>query len=106
MDDLISRKAAIEAIKNCESGENFEYNEGLIAAMNAVIDTPSAQKWISTDYNPMTTSLYLVLCDEWGGDRVRICSYYSEAGKWIKDGKNITKHVTHWMPLPEPPKEE
>ena len=46
MNDIISRQAAIVAIKNCESGENFEYNEGLIAAMNAVVDTPSAQEWI------------------------------------------------------------
>ena len=60
MNDLISRQAALKAIKNCESGENYEYNEGLIAAMNAVVDTPSAQEWILADYNPMTTNLYLI----------------------------------------------
>lgn len=59
-----------------------------------------------TNRNPMTTNLYLVLCNEWGHARVRICAYYSEAEKWIQDGKNITEYVTHWMPLPEPPKEE
>lgn len=54
MSDLISRQAAIEAIKNCESGENFEYNEGLIDAMNAVVDTPSAREWIPITTRPMT----------------------------------------------------
>lgn len=60
------------------------------------------QRWIPIGSNPITTGLYLVLCNEWGKSMYRICAYYSEAGKWIENGKNITKSITHWMPLPEP----
>ena len=47
MDDLISRQAAIEAILHCENHDmehDYEFNEGLIAAMNAVEELPTAEK--------------------------------------------------------------
>lgn len=41
MDDLISRQAAIKQILLCENHDmehDFEFNEGLIVAMNAIED--------------------------------------------------------------------
>ena len=53
MDDLISRQAAIKAIRLCENHDmehDFEFNEGLIIAMNAVKELPTAEprkvKWV------------------------------------------------------------
>lgn len=52
MDDLISRQAAIDAILHCENHDmkhDFEFNEGLIVAMNALDELPTAEKkgkWI------------------------------------------------------------
>ena len=43
MDDLISRRAAIEAIKELESSEDFSFNNALICAMNNIDELPSAQ---------------------------------------------------------------
>lgn len=43
MDDLISRQAAIEEKKRCESADSYDFNNGLIRAMNAIADIPSAQ---------------------------------------------------------------
>ena len=42
MTDYISRKAAYDAIKLEESGDSFNFNEGLIAAMNAINSIPAA----------------------------------------------------------------
>mgnify|MGYP007115361429 CR=1 FL=1 len=45
MDDLISRHAAIKQILLCENHDmehDFEFNEGLIVAMNAVEKLPTA----------------------------------------------------------------
>lgn len=104
MDDLISRQATLKAIKNCESGESFEYNEGLIAAMNAVVDMPSAQEWI-----PITKRLperrKWVLCQCCGGI-VEVMRW--ENNEWYHDTHHVyfSDFVTHWMPLPEPPKSE
>lgn len=53
MSDLISRQAAIDAIKRYESADNYDLNNGLILAMNAVADVPTIDpvkhgKWIET----------------------------------------------------------
>lgn len=39
--DLISRQAAIEAIKRYESAYSYDLNNGLILAMNSVADVPT-----------------------------------------------------------------
>lgn len=43
MNALISRQAAIDAIKRCESSDNYDINDGLIMAMNAVAELPSIE---------------------------------------------------------------
>lgn len=49
MNDLISRQAAIDAIKRYESAYSYDLNNGLILAMNAVAVLPTAEpkkgKW-------------------------------------------------------------
>lgn len=103
-EDLISRRAAIDKFEPWLKVNG--YSEGELNMLKAVLYElkllPSAQQWIPVSSNPITTGLYLVLCNEWGHNRYRICAYYGEAGKWIENGKNITKSITYWMPLPEP----
>lgn len=43
MNDLIDRQAAIDAIRKLESGEDFNFNNGLICAMNSVAELPPAE---------------------------------------------------------------
>lgn len=52
-----------------------------------------------TDKNPPT-----VLAVKQGMVGKIICVARWNGADWIEKGKEIT--VTHWMPLPEPPKEE
>ena len=61
------------------------------------------QKWIPVSERlPEESGEYLTYCGEYDG----ICVIYYEIlktkNKWITKWKE----VTHWMPLPEPPKEE
>ena len=50
-DDLISRRAAIDAIKRNESADSYDLNNGLILAMNAVADVPTIEsKKVVEDY--------------------------------------------------------
>lgn len=61
-------------------------------------------KWIRVEAQlPADDAAYLChFCD--GQDVV--CIYFGH-GEWITmDCDNVTQLVTHWMPLPEPPKEE
>lgn len=51
MSDLISRQAAIDAIKRYESADSYDLNNGLILAMNAVADVPTIEpKKVVEDY--------------------------------------------------------
>lgn len=82
-------------------------------ALNAVIyliNNPSmVQKWKSVKDDPPkewkaadgTLINYLVYMPEYGVD---VGNYVETAGTWVCMGLPVK--VTHWMPLPEPPKEE
>lgn len=71
-------------------------------------DTDVPSKWISADHPPENwkgeggylTNFY-VYTPEYGVD---IGNYMRPANKWLCMG--IPCNVTHWMPLPLPPKEE
>lgn len=61
-------------------------------------------EWINIkDRLPEKNSIVLVCMDN-GQYKVVLTSYLSSNGEWISYDKN--QKVTHWMPFPEPPKEE
>lgn len=65
-----------------------------------------AQKpeWISVkDRLPEKNSIVLVCMDN-GQYKVVLTSYLSNNGEWVSYDKN--RKVTHWMPFPDPPKED
>lgn len=61
-------------------------------------------RWISVEERlPEDDSHYLVWAHDNGAEEVAL--YYGD-GEWLTDDlENITRVVTHWMPLPEPPEE-
>ena len=92
MNDLISRQAAIDAIRELESGEDFNFNNGLICAMNNVAELPSADapQWIPCSERwPDPETLVLASYD---GDDVEM-AYYDGHQQYAFNA---------WMPLPEP----
>jgi len=57
--------------------------------------------WISVkDKLPEKGDTYLVWTENTG---VETCRWFAYRGKWR--GGAWTAHITHWMPLPEPPGE-
>lgn len=60
MDDLISRKAAIEAIRKLESGEDFNFNNGLICAINSVDELPSIPNFMKENEELKQYNKYLL----------------------------------------------
>jgi len=68
-----------------------------------------ARQWISVDERMPDTGWYLVRCNEWGGNIHRIALWDEREGDWTEwtdKGHDITEYVTHYMPFPEPPKDE
>ena len=81
MTDLISRQAAIDAIKRYES-DDYDLNNGLILAMNAVADVPAIEpKNVVEDYC-RPRNLMVV-----GAECFRLFTE-PKPGRWI-DGKHM-----------------
>lgn len=62
---------------------------------------PETPRWINVeDRLPDDDDSYLV----WNGNHIFVAIYWG-GGEWMFDSY-ATHEVTHWMPLPEPPKED
>ena len=76
---------------------------------NARLDAEERQRWIPVTERLIYSGWYLAACNEWGGSAVRKAIYDEATRKWLEfpcgGPKDITKFVTHYMPLPQPPKE-
>ena len=113
MAEYIEREAISEGIRKYyyKNPPNFSYGEGfdrgLDRAQRAILDAPAAdvapvQKWIPvTERLPEEEGLYLVAVVNDHERRYSKTAWYHGHGNWF-----LHQKVTHWMPLPEPPKEE
>ena len=118
MNGYIKRDDAIKTILRCEWHDmptdrypdvEFAFNDALIIAANEVADIPAAKvveqpRWIPvTERLPEDGEWVLV----WGRGQQIPTMMFRESGAWIDD-QFLEFHttVTHWMPLPEPPKED
>lgn len=121
MAEYLEREAAIKAIYDSDPngirrtfGFKVEQIEEALRAVPAV----SVPQWISVkDRLPDVAGMYIVTaCDEWCShgegiwyDTVVVVAEYSGGcWNWNDNGTDydIDDLVTHWMPLPEPPKGE
>ncbi|WP_294785703.1 DUF551 domain-containing protein [uncultured Eubacterium sp.] len=65
------------------------------------------EQWISVDDRvPESSGTYIVCCKEQELKHVTFAKFYKKLGYWELKGARTFWKVTHWMPLPEPPKEE
>ena len=63
-----------------------------------------AAQWISVEERLPETDNYCIVFEP--GYGCEVCMYYGD-GEWLTpDLSNVTRFVSHWMPLPEAPKEE
>ncbi len=77
--------------------EDGIYKKDAIEAWNRRTDN----RWISVeDRLPDDDDSYLV----WNGNHIFVAIYWGD-GEWMFDS-HATHEVAHWMPLPEPPKED
>ena len=79
---------------------------------NARLDAEERQRWIPvTERKPKTDDIVIVSIHDDSGDTpydVTNVGFYLDVfplGIWVVENERCN-YVTHWMPLPEPPKEE
>lgn len=84
----------------CEALHNA-YDSGCWDA--AIRKRGEDQQWISVSERlPCPNERVLCLCNNRGTNGVIIIGYRMVSGGWARGVNGV---VTHWMPLPEPPKE-
>jgi hypothetical protein len=65
----------------------------------------AAPVWISVKDRLPEKFKPVIVCREDGKGQPIVEQGYKDIGDWWKVYGTRTKHVTHWMPMPEPPKE-
>ena len=68
----------------------------------------TVQEWISVeDRLPEKNGRYLTANKRWD-DRISVFDLWFDSGFWYTDGEDdvFDFEVTHWMPMPKPPKGE
>ena len=110
--DVLSEK--ILDVVRCvipESEFTEGYTSGLYAVTKQIEDEPTIEQptWIScAERLPTEGGTYLVCQDfsMWGVEHkvIGLEQFVKQFGGWYCDGLKI-KGITHWMPLPQPPKE-
>lgn len=77
-----------------------------IAGKDAEITgTTGGREWVPISRQKPRDGYYIVQCNQWGGNMNRLASYYASEGKWYERENDITEYVSHWMELPDPPRE-
>ncbi len=86
-----------------ETGEYIKYKAVPVEAIEKAPAIDLSPKWISVkDRLPEMFTEVLVYTDRYGG---RLEMAHIGVQGWIQNGAILIPTVTHWMPLPEPPKE-
>lgn len=105
--DLISREALLKefewllsVVNECSKGETRETIQRIKKA--PAIEPP---RWIPASEPPKESGEYIVMIR---GGAIATTLLYNGMGGWFEevDGYPEYYHVTHWMPIPDPPKED
>lgn len=91
--ELIEQRKVAEVAIEALRAQQYRQNGGWISVKDRL---PNPRVW---DKNPAT-----VLAAKQGICGLIICVARWNGTEWVEHGKEIT--VIHWMPLPEPPKED
>ena len=83
-------------IECSEAGTQYNFYKDALEALE------NQPKWISVeDALPGNDASYLVFVSD--ANRVEIATYFGD-GEWLTfDLENLTRFVSHWMPLPQVP---
>ena len=97
VNDMPEAEAYTEAKKHLENLQKVNEDlEKRIAIM-------SEGGWHDAEKDqPKETDCYIVRIDYGVGQMTTMREYVSSEGKWLK---SIEEKITHWMPMPKPPKE-
>lgn len=103
----------VDDVRPCSLCEVESLAEHLIAngVTFADVSDNNVGKWIPVSERlPEKSGKYLVCYELWGWGKLfnrwtGLCFFYDEISQFIDDGGPVMGRITHWMPMPAPPKE-
>ena len=103
--EYLSIKDITKKLEAWHDGIAYDYAEDAAADALAYIQQLEAQvpKWISVEERLPEYGRYLVIIQTECGMGKVITATYNDMGWWTYGNSG---ELTHWMPLPEPPKED
>lgn len=96
----IVKKAAYSSLPS--NTEDFHLN---MFVMNLLSHGVTVQEWISVyDRLPEESGMYIVTANDGHAQRVSFVQWQKKNRMWNLTGARSYWRVTHWMPMPQPPK--
>ena len=97
--------------KNGNCNEIFKLSYCAVSKLTQHLITNgiTVQEWFSVSDSPKERGCYLVTVRRWLDGKPVVREAYWNSADWLScymRGEEITPRVTHWMPLPQPPKGE
>lgn len=97
-----------EFYKNNHCAEDSKRIESVVEHL--IANGVTVKKWVSVSESPKENGIYCVMVENHKNRNVKMRAYARcRNGRWLDlydNWENRCWHVTHWMPLPELPKEE
>ena len=89
-------KDCAEATQNC-----------IVKLQEQISELRSAHEWVSVlDCLPEESGMYIVTANDGHAQRVSFVQWQKKNRMWNLTGARSYWRITHWMPLPQPPKGE
>ena len=105
---MTDREKMVELLNN-SFAEQYE-KRGLLTAPHTATDLiahgVTVQEWISVkDRLPEESGMYIVTANDGHAQRVSFVLWQKKNRMWSLNGARSYWRITHWQPMPQPPKE-
>ena len=91
---------------NCNEIFKLSYCAVSKLAQHLIANGVTVQEWISVKERlPEESGMYIVTANDGHAQRVSFVQWQKKNRMWNLNGARSYWRVTHWMPMPEPPKE-
>ena len=111
---LLENHCAVIGEDNCkasQSGKCTPRDCAICLASDLISNGVTVQeerRWIPVTDSPKGKGCYIVVVNHWVNGKPVVREAYWNGCDWLSCDKNweLTPRVTHWIPMPQPPKEE
>ena len=104
VDYLISSGVTVQ--EDCKDCAKATQN-CIVKLQEQIAELRSAQEWVSVeDRLPEESGMYIVTANDGHAQRVSFVQWQKKNRMWNLTGERSYWRVTHWMPMPHPPKGE